>query len=339
MIQHNLISIDVAKNVFQVCGLTSHNQVTFNKSIKRKDLVDFMANIPPVEVAMEACYSSHYWARCFDSMGHRVKLIPAQHVTPFVRGNKSDRNDAVAIGEASRRPNIRPVPIKSLGQQDLQCLHRIRERYVTQRTALINQAKGLLAEYGIIAPPGHKAFCRLLREVAQPEQLLLSPLLKRQLTQVGDEYYAHTDRIDEIQHTLTDFAKEHPLCQILLSVPGIGVINATAIYSAIGDGSQFNNGREFAVWLGLTPKQYSSGESFRSGGITKRGNRYLRKQLVHGARAVLSRCKNKTDRLSAWANPLIKRRGFNKASVAMAARMARTCWVLLNKKEMYQLTS
>jgi len=336
MAKHNLIAVDLAKNVFQVCGMTRQQQITFNKSIRRKELADFVANQPPVEVVMEACYSSHYWARRFQEMGHTVKLLPAQHVSPFVRGNKSDHNDAVAIAEAARRPNILPVPIKTTDQQDIQCLHRMRERYVAHRTGLINQTRGLLSEYGIIAPQGHKAFCQLLRDVCQPECDSISPLLKAQLNQIVDEYYGQTDRIEEITQTLTEIANKHPLCRLILTIPGIGAINATAIYSAIGNGSQFSNGREFAVWLGLTPRQASSGNSFKTGGITKRGNRYLRKQLVHGARSALSRCRNRQDQLSRWGNQLVARRGIQKACVAMAGRMARLVWVLLQKQEAYR---
>ena len=339
MAKHSLIAIDLAKSVFQVCGLSTHNKIIFNRKLNRNALLEFIANQQPTTIAMEACATSHYWGRRFEEIGHAVMLIPAQHVTPFVRGNKSDRNDAVAIGEAARRPDIQTVPIKSIEQQDIQALHRIRERHVTQRTALINQARGLLAEYGIVAPQGHKAFCALLRKVSDPEQSQISALIKTQLTLVADDYYLLTDRIDEILNTITTISNQSHLCKVLLTIPGIGVINASAIVSAIGDGSQFNNAREFAVWLGLTPRQSSSGNSFASGGITKRGNRYLRKQLVHGARAALSRCRNKTDKVSRWANQLIERRGFNKASVAMAARMARTCWVLLNKKEEYKMVN
>lgn len=336
MAKHNLVSVDLAKNVFQVCGMTRQQKVTFNKSVRRRELAEFMANQPPVEVAMEACYSSHYWARQFEAMGHTVKLLPAQHVSPFVRGNKSDHNDAIAIAEAARRPNILPVPVKSVDQQDIQCLHRMRDRYIAHRTSLINQTRGLLSEYGIIAPQGHKAFCKLLREVGQPEFTDISSLLKVQLNQIADEYHSHTDRIDEITGILTKMANKHPLCRLILTIPGIGPINATAIYSAIGNGSQFNNGREFAVWMGLTPRQASSGNSFKSGGITKRGNRYLRKQLVHGARSALSRCRNRQDQLNRWGNQLVARRGIQKACVAMAARMARLAWVLLQRQEAYR---
>lgn len=339
MQKHNLVAIDLAKNVFQVCGMSRHQKVTFNKQLRRHELVEFMLHQPPVAVAMEACYSSHYWARCFEAMGHTVKLLPAQHVAPFVRGNKSDHNDAVAIAEAARRPNIRPVPIKTVGQQDIQALHRLRERYVANRTGLINQTRGLLSEYGIIAPLGHKAFCRLLRETSQPTATQLSPLLKVQLNQIADEYYGLTDRIAELTDTLAQTARTNPLCQLLMTLPGIGVINTTAIVSAIGNGSQFSSGRDLAVWLGLTPRQSGSGEKFKSSGITRRGNRYLRKQLIHGARAALSRCKKKTDQLSRWVNQLVARRGVPKATVALAARLARLIWVLLQRQQVYKAMS
>jgi len=336
MIKHNLISIDLAKNVFQVCRFEGLQNIVFNKKVKRDELIALMANQPISEVAMEACYSSHYWARIFEAQGHNVKLLPAQHVTPFVRGNKSDQNDAIAIAEAARRPNISSVPIKTVYQQDIQCLRRIHERHIAHRTGLMNQARGLLSEYGFVAIHGHAAFRRLLVDAQQPNSTL-SPLIKYQLDQIKAEYHLHTEQIDEITEALKAIAKECNLCKLLLTIPGIGVINATAIVSAIGQGKQFKSARELAVWLGLTPKQASSGDRFKSGAITKRGNRYLRKQLVHGARTAISRCRNKNDALSRWANQLIARRGIQKACVAMAARMARIVWVLLHKQENYKV--
>jgi len=235
-----------------------------------------------------------------------VRLLPAQHVKPFVRGNKSDHNDAVAIAEASRRPKINEVPIKTVAQQEIQSLHRMRDLCVQRRTAVMNQA------------------------------IVLSASIKIQYRLIAEEYHQLTARITGINEQLRQIVVEQPECQLLSSIPGIGVINATAIYSAIGGGNQFKNAREFAVWLGLTPRQSSSGNSFSSGGITKRGDRYLRKQLVHGARALLCSCRNKTDRLSMWANALVARRGYNKACVGLAARLARLCWILLQKKEVYE---
>jgi transposase len=336
MSEINLIAIDLAKNVFQVCGMNRSGKVLFNRQLRRQELAAFMMQQGTVEVAMEACYSSHYWARCFQGMGHKVTLIPAQHVTPFVRGNKSDRNDALAIAEAARRPSLRPVPVKSVEQQDIQCLHRLRERYLSQRTGLINQTRGLLSEFGIVAPQGLKAFRELMHAATQASEQRLSPRLKQQLHAIAEDYELLLRRIKDLDQALAAIAAANPLCQLLLSIPGIGVINATALVSAIGNGAQFANGRELAVWLGLTPRQSSSGERFHSAGITKRGNRYLRKQLVHGARALLIHCKRKTDPLSQWINRLVARRGIQKATVALAARLARLSWVLLQRKTPYR---
>lgn len=331
MKQSNLIAIDLAKTIFQVCGMSKHHTVLFNQQLKRSQLAGFMVKQPACTVAMEACYSSHYWARCFEAMGHTVKLLPAQHVKPFVRGNKSDHNDALAIAEAAQRPNLRAIPIKTIEQQDIQSLHRIRERVVHQRTHLTNQTRGLLADYGIVIPKGQRAFCQLLNHALSD----LSPLMQQALHAIADEYYTLCDRLETLNVQLSNIAKQNPYCQLLMTLPGIGFINATALYSAIGRGQQFTHARDFAVWLGLTPKHTSSGSTLKTSGITKRGNRYLRKQLVHGARAAVSRCQNKEDHLSRWANALLARRGRQKAYVAYAAKIARIAWVMLQRNEPY----
>ena len=336
MNKSNLLSIDLAKDVFQIANLSAHRKVLFNKKFQRSEVMEFMAQQAPTQVVMEACYSSHYWARCFEELGHQVKLLPAQHVTAFLRGNKSDANDVIAIAEASDRPNIIPVPVKTEAQQDIQCLHRMRTLCADQRKALMNQSRGLLSEYGIVTTLGHKAFRALLTNVTDPDNNSVSALLKEQFRIVLDDHQRLTRRINDIEKQLALIARDQPICQLLLSIPGIGVINATAIYCAIGNGSQFKNARDFAVWLGLTPRQRQSGNSFTSGSITKRGNRYLRTQLVHGARSMLCQCKNKTDRVSVWGNQLVDRRGFNKACVAMAARLARLSWILIQKNETYR---
>jgi transposase len=221
-------------------------------------------------------------------------------------------------------------------QQDIQCLHRLRERYLSQRTRLINQTRGLLAEFGIVAPQGLKAFRELLQSAGDAGEERVSTRLQLQLRVIGEDYEVLLRRIKDLDQALAAIAASNPLCQLLLSIPGIGVVNATALVSAIGNGAQFANGRELAVWLGLTPRQSSSGERFHSAGITKRGNRYLRKQLVHGARALLISCKRKTDPLSNWINRLVARRGIHKACVALAARLARLSWVLLQRQTPYR---
>lgn len=265
----NVIAIDIAKNVFQACSLSKSQKVGFNKTLRRTEVTAFIAQHPPTNIVMEACYTSHYWGRVFQDMGHKVRLIPAQFVKPFVRGHKSDRNDAVAIAEASQRPGISSVAVKTIEQQDIQVLHRIRDRYVARRTGLVNQCRGLLAEYGIIGPQGMVAFCRLFREVTAPESKSLSSLVKTEFAQAVDEFNWLTDRITDLNEKLASIAKTNDICKVLLSIPGIGTINATALYSAIGRGQQFKSARELAVWLGLTPRQSSSGETFNSGSIAR----------------------------------------------------------------------
>lgn len=282
---------------------------------------------------MEACYSNHYWARLFTEMGYNVKLIPAQHVKPFVRGNKNDHNDALAIAEAVQRPSIKFVPIKTTEQQDIQALHRIRQRIVRQRTGLVNQTRGILSEYGIIANKGIRHFSMLLASLSQPEAEAFSGLMKEQLQLIAHEYRSLTVRLNKLNQQLKEIAQNNPLCKIVMTIPGIGYINATALISAIGNGSQFSHAREISVWLGLTPKQHASGYL---SGISKRGNRYLRSLMVHGARAALYKCKNPQDRVIQWARDLAKRRNANKAAVALANRLTKLAWILLQKQEPYQ---
>ncbi|MCG7988599.1 MAG: IS110 family transposase [Candidatus Thiodiazotropha weberae] len=338
MKKHSLIAIDLAKNNFQVCVLDPHNKVTLNMRLKRSQLAELIAQQKPGPVAMEACYSSHYWARLFSEMGHDVKLIPALHVKPFVRGNKNDHNDALAIAEASQRPNIKFVPIKTIDQQDIQALHRIRERIVGQRTGLINQTRGILSEYGIITQKGIKHFSTLLAALSQPEAREFTGLMKDQLQLIAQEYRVLTDRLNKLNRQLKDIAAINPLCQILMTLPGIGYINATALVSAVGNGSQFTHAREMSVWLGVTPKLHASGDTGYLSGISKRGNRYLRRMMIHGARAALYRCKNPHDSMILWAREIAKRSNANKAAVALANRLTRLAWILLQKQEPYQVT-
>ena len=336
MNKHSLIAIDLAKNVFQVCTINANNRVLMNKSFNRKSLPEFIIQQSPTIIAMEACYSSHYWARLFSGYGHQVKLLPAQHVKPFVRGNKNDHNDALAIAEAAQRPGIKTVPIKTVEQQDIQSLHRLRERCVRQRTCLTNQTRGLLSEYGIIFPVGFKAFKQALGRLLDPDDHQLSIVIKQELQYVFDEFERLCERLTMLNHTLSNIALNNPHCHTLMSIPGIGYINATALYSAIGNGSQFKSSRELSVWLGITPKQFASGNKQVMSGITKRGDRYLRKQLIHGARAVMHHCIKHDDQLSHWIKNIVIRRGPNKANVALANRIARLAWTLLQKNQMYQ---
>ncbi|NRA59970.1 MAG: IS110 family transposase [Psychrobium sp.] len=328
-----LIAIDLAKSVFQVCGVNKHLTPLFNDKLSRRTFLKFMAKQPATRVFMEACYSSNYWARELVKLGHDVNLIPAQHVKPFVRGNKNDRNDAFAIAEASQRPYIRFVPIKTTHQQEIGCLHRIRERLIKQKTAISNQTRGLLSEFGVIFMPGKAEFLAGLKWFVADEKH--SERLRTMMSNMLDEYQTILKRILVLEKELHQFIDLCPNGKILLSIPGIGFINASAILAAIDKGQAFHSPREFAVWLGLTPQQYASGNNSRMGGITKRGDRYLRKQLIHGARTVVCHAQKKTDRLNVWATQLRERKSFNQTVVAMAHRLARLIWILLQRQELY----
>lgn len=335
MTDHNLVSIDLAKSVFQVCRFSADNKILSNKRITRNRLHQEMAQLRASTVVMEACYSAHYWGRTFEQYGHTVKLVPAQHVKPFVRGNKNDVNDAIAIGEAALRPNMKFVRVKSVDQQDIQSLHRIRERFVSHRTRISNQTRGLLSEYGLVATSGFKALKALMQEAL--ESNALSALVKEEIASIYEELLDLDERLKRVNNKLKAQAEHYPLCGLLMSIPGIGVINATALYAAIGDGKQFETARDFAVWMGLTPQQYASGTKSFTGKITKRGNRYLRKQLVHGARALMKQATGKKDQLSVWINDIKKRRGVNKACVALAHKLARIIWAVLSRGEEFKL--
>lgn len=242
----------------------------------------------------------------------------------------------MAIAESAKRPGIQTVPIKTIAQQDIQSLHHLRERCVSQRTSLSNQTRGLLSEYGIVFPQGFKAFKQTMAILLDPKDTRLSVSIKKQLQYVTDEFERMCLRLKELNLELARIARDNPHCQRLMSIPGIGYVNATGLYSAIGNGSQFKNARELSVWLGITPKQFASGNKSVNGGITKRGNRYLRKQLIQGARALISRYKKHDDHLSHWLKAIVIRRGPNKACVALANKMARLCWTLLQKNQMYK---
>jgi transposase len=266
-------------------------------------------------------------------LSHDVKLIPAQHVTPFVRGIKNDHNDSFAIKEASKRPYVRFVPIKTEHQQEISCLHRICERLSKNKVTLSNQSRGLLSEFGVVFPCSHKALLNWLKSVLDNAQY--SQRLQDMVKEMLSVYNITIERLNSIKKQLDECVDESESGKILLSIPGIGVMNASALLAAIDKGQAFNNPKEFAVWSGLTPKQHASGNTSKMGGITKREDRYLRKQLVHGARSVVSRAAKKTDPLSLWATKLRVTKPFNKVEVAVAHRLARLIRILLTRQERY----
>ena len=326
-----VIGIDLAKSVFQICGLNQANKRQFNISVKRTKLVETVLQHPNATIAMEACGSAHHWGRVFSELGYHVKLVPAQHVKGFSRGNKNDALDALAIAEASQRPKVHFVAIKTIEQQDYQTLLRARTRLIEDRTATINQARGTLAEYGVVLPRSVAAFKRGIPEIMDNPDNGLTPIIRTFIQSLYADYQTLTRRINELGQQLAAIATTHPVTKSLLRLRGVGPISAVAIYAGVGNGSQFKNARQLAAWVGLVPRQHGSGGVTRLGSISKRGNRYLRLLLIHGARAVMHWLGDKSDQLSLWARQLIERRGRHKAVVAMANKTARMIWVVVRR--------
>lgn len=327
-----LVAIDLAKNVFQICVVNQAGKVTMNRQVSRNKLLQFVLNLNPESVVMESCYSANYWGRLFNEHHITVKLIPAQFVKPFVRGHKNDKNDAVAIAEASMRPYLKYVPVKTVAQQDIQSLHRIRQRRVSQCTALINQIRGLLSEYGIIVAQSKSQLLKQLPVILENADNQLSEVALGFTAELKMELDTYIKQIKADEKKLHHLLKENEDYQRLMTIPGFGHLVSSALIAAAGNGAQFKNGRALASWLGLTPKHHASGETLTSGGITKRGNRYLRTLLIHGARAAFTRCKRRDSYLFDWAKGIMTRRGKQKAWVALANKLARVAWAVLNKK-------
>lgn len=331
------IGVDLAKQVFQLHGVDSHEQVQCRKQLKRAQMLDFFRQLEPCLVAMEACGGAHYWARELIKLGHQVRLIAPQFVKPYVKSGKNDANDAEAICEAASRPTMRFVPIKTAEQQAGQSLHRIRSRLIRARTALVNEIRGLLGEFGlVIAQRGAAAAHRLLQQSLETPDNGLPGKMRELLKELQDELFAYDERLTRFDQVLQQQARSDERCQRLLKVEGIGPISATAIVAAVGDAKQFSSARQFAAWLGLVPSQHSSGGKNQLGSISKKGDTYLRTLLIHGARSVLLACKAKTDRRSLWVQQVQCRRNTNIATVALANKNARIIWAILSKGESYQ---
>jgi transposase len=320
------VGIDLAKQVFQVHGVGYLDKVMLRKQLRRNRLLSFFAKVSPCLIGREACGGAHHWARELRKQGHTVKLIAPQFVKPYVKSNKNDANDAEAICEAVGRPTMRFVTIKTVAQ-DLQAIHRIRSELVRQRTAKVNQIRGLLAEYGLVVGRHVQTLRRALPDLLEDASNGLSFDFRALLDDLRKGFITFDERVAEMDKKVHALAHSEPAAKRLLSIPGIGPISATAIVCAVGDGKQFKRGRDMAAWLG---KQHSSGGKDRLLGISKRGDTYLRALLIHGARSALKAIDKKTDPRSQWLQNLCCRRHKNVAAVALANKNARIAWALLN---------
>ena len=333
------MGIDLGKNSLQIYSVDSDARKVVGRKFSRQKLKEYLVALPPCTVAMEACAGAHYWARLFQSYGHEVRLIAPQFVKPYVKSNKNDAVDAEAICEAAQRPNMRFVAVKVIEQQDIQSIHRMRSLTVARRTAQINQIRGLLLEYGIEVPTGRLTLLKRLPEILEAAENGLTDLFKGELFGLYEELRHLDERIAHYDEKINQIARADERAQRLQTIPGIGPMSATALLAAIGDVHAFRNGRELAAWLGLVPRQRSTGGKPRLLGISKRGDVYLRQLLIHGARAVLCWVDRKTDRHSRWATALQGRRHKNIAIVAMANKMVRIAFALLKNSQSYRAPS
>ena len=330
------IGIDLGKTTFHLVALGEFGKVIATKKFSRKQLLTYTANLPLSLIGMEACGGAHFLGKALREQGHEVRLIPAQFVKPFVKSNKNDYIDAEAIAEAVARQNMRFVPLKTDDQLDLQALHRVRERLIQRRTALINQLRGFLLERGITFPKGPASLRNQLPGVLEDAEQNLTPRLRGLLQQMWQEWKQLNAEIESMSEEIDNIGASDAACQRLRQIPGVGPLVSTATIAAIGNGAAFRKGREFAAWLGLVPRQYSTGGKAKLYGVSKRGNSYLRRLFVHGARAVLLRVKYDTGGLGQWAQQLAVRAPRNKVVVAIANKLARIAWAVLAKGEEYR---
>lgn len=330
------IALDLAKNVIQVHAIDHAGKPALRKAFKRSQLLPFFRDLPPCEVGMEACSSAHDWGRKLQALGHRVQLLPPHYVKAFVLGQKNDANDAAAICAAMARSEIPRVPVKTVAQQDRQALHRVRQLRMRHRTALINQIRGLLAEYGIAIAQGPGMLRKAIPELLEDADNGLSFGFRELLSDLYGELKHLQSSIDTLTERIERQVRQDGDGRRLLEVPGIGPITASALLAAVGDARQFQNGRQMAAFLGLVPLQHSSGGKTRLLGIHKRGDSYLRGLLVHGARSVLRTAADKPDDRSRWLMNLATRRHRNIAIVAQANKTARIAWAILTTEQRYR---
>jgi transposase len=330
------IGIDLSKTTFHIVGLDENGTVVLRKKFSRKQLLVYTVKLSRTLIGMEACGGSHYLGRALEEQGHQVRLMPAQYVKPYVKTNKNDYIDAEAIAEAVQRPTMRFVPIKSDDQLDLQALHRVRDRWVARRTAVMNQIRGFLLDRGVTVRKGPSHLCAVLTPLLDDSNALFSGQLRWLLSELQVEWNELEKRLEEVNQKIETIAKHNEVCSRLMEVPGFGPLVSTALTAAIGNGATFRKARDLAAWLGLVPRQHSTGGKTKLLGISKRGNEYLRRMLLHGARSVVMHMEKKKSALGAWLIQLAARTHRNVAVVALANKMARIAWVILTRNEHYQ---
>jgi transposase len=323
------VGFDLAKTVFQVHAVDERGKAVLRKALKRTEVVKYFANLAPCLIGMEACGSAHFWARKLSEFGHTVKLMAPQFVKPYVKTNKNDARDAEAICEAVSRPSMRFVPIKTPGQQALLGLHRARQGFVAARTAQANQIRRLLAETGIVIPKGITELTCQMPQILEDGQNGLLDMSRELFARLFSHLRELDRQVKELEHQIKVWHREDTASQRLQGIPGIGPLTASALVASIGDAKSFKNGRQLAAWLGLVPRQHSSGGKECLLGISKRGDTYLRTLLIHGARAVLSRLKRRAGQAQGWLARVAERRHANIAAVALANKNARIAWALL----------
>ncbi len=330
------VGLDLAKQVFHLVCCDERGKVVGKRMLRRAQVLGYFANLAPARVGMEACAGAHGWARELEQLGHAVKLLPPRFVKAFVRGNKNDFNDALAIAEAVVRPEVRGVAVKTVAQQDIQALHRLRSECADSRTALCNQLRGLLAEYGVVLPRGVSSLRRRLPALLEDGENGLSALFRRLLAQGYQRLCELDAHIAAYNAEVARHSRQDDACRRLQTIPAYGPVVASVFHSQVGDGRAYRRGRDVSAALGLVPRQHSSGGKTVLLGISKRGDCYLRSLLIHGARSVVRQAAHKDDRLSRWINRIKAQRGHNKAVVALANKLARIGWAVLRYQRDYQ---
>ena len=331
-----IVGIDLGKNWFHVVGLDEGGATILRKKLNRAQLAEYAATAPRCIVATESCPGSQYWGRVFTAAGHEVRILPAQFVKPYLKANKNDFNDAAAIAEAGGRASMRYVPLKTTEQLELQALHRVRRRFIVERTAVINQMRAVLLEHGMVLPVGRAAFVHRLPTVFTDAEHRLSPRLVELLHRLRQRWLALDVEIVQATRDLVEWADQSPLCRRAATVPGIGPIIATAVVAAVGDGRMFARGRDMAAWLGVVPRQHSTGGRPTLGSISKRGNTYLRELFIQGAQSSFVHLKRDQSSLGQWLRQVETRRQRQVAIVALANKMVRICWKVLTSEEEFR---